>query len=137
MPTLGIGTLLKRGDGGNPETFTTVPNVKSISGPSTENDEVDITTHSSTGGYREFVTTLSDPGTVEFDMIYEPTDTQHIGIRTDFNNKTKRNWQIVLPGAAQTISFAAYVQAMPLEFPTDDVITMKVTLRLSGPPTFS
>jgi predicted secreted protein len=133
------GTLLKRGDGGAPETFTTVPEVRSISGPTMETDEADVTTHSSaaSGAFREFILTLIDAGTVEFDINYVPTDAIHLGLRNDFLNRTKRNFQLVLPGAVQTISFAAYVKTIPFEFPVDDAITQKLTLRCTGAPTFS
>lgn len=133
------GTLLKRGDGGSPETFTTVPEVRSISGPSMETDEAEVTTHSSAaaGAFREFILTLIDAGQVEFDINYVPSDPVHQGLRSDFLARTKRNWQIVLPGSIQTISFAGYVKSMPFEFPVDDAITQKLTIRCTGAPTFS
>lgn len=133
------GTLLKRGDGGAPETFTTVPEVRSISGPSTETDEAEVTTHSSaaSGAYREFILTLIDAGSIEFDINYVPTDAVHLGLRNDFTGRTKRNWQLVLPGNVQTISFTGYVKTFNLDFPTDDSITAKVSIRLTGQVTFS
>lgn len=142
MPTQalsGYGTLLKRGDGGGPETFTTVGEVRSISGPSMETDEADVTTHSSAaaGAFREFILTLIDAGSVEFEVNYVPSDPTHIGIRQDFLARTKRNWQIVLPGAIQTISFAGYVKSMPYEFPVDDAMLQKISIRCTGAPSWS
>lgn len=133
------GTLLKRGDGGAPETFTTVPEVQSISGPSTETDEAEVTTHSSAaaGAYREFILTLIDAGSIEFDLNYVPSDAVQQGVRSDFQNRAKRNWQIVLPGNAQTISFTGYVKTFSLEFPTDGPATASVSIRLTGGVTFS
>ena len=133
------GTLLKRGDGGSPETFTTVPEVRSISGPSMETDEADVTTHSSAaaGAFREFILTLIDAGSIEFEINYVPTDPTHLGLRNDFLARTKRNWQLVLPGNVQTISFAGYVKTMPFDFPTGGPITQKMTIRCTGAPTFS
>lgn len=133
------GTLLQRGDGGGPETFTTVPEVRSISGPSLETDEAEVTTHSSAaaGAFREYILTLIDAGTIEFEINYVPSDPVHIGIRTDFLNRTKRNWKLILPGSIQTISFTGYVKTMPLNFPVDDAIMANVTIRLTGAPTFS
>jgi predicted secreted protein len=135
----GYGTLLKLGDGGGPETFTTVGEVRSISGPSMETEEIDVTTHSSAaaGAFREFILGLIDAGTVEFDINYVPADATHISLRTIFLARTKRNWQIVLPGSVQTISFAGYVKTMPFEFPVDDAITAKISIRCTGAPTFS
>lgn len=133
------GTLLKRGDGGSPETFTTVPEVRSISGPSMETDESDVTTHSSAaqGAFRQFILTLIDAGTIEAEMNYVYSDPVHLAIRNDFLARTTRNWQLVLPGAVQTISFTGYVKSLPLDFPVDDAITVKLTIRLSGAVTFT
>ena len=135
----GYGTLLKRGDAGSPETFSTVGEVRSMSGPSMETDEIDVTTHSSAaaGAFKEFIMGLIDAGSIEFDTNYVPSDPTHIGLRNDFLNRTKRNWQIVLPGAIQTISFAGYVKSMPFEFPVDDAIMQKISIRCTGAPTFS
>lgn len=135
----GYGTLLKRGDGGSPETFSTVGEVRSMSGPSMETDEIDVTTHSSAaaGAFKEFIMGLIDAGSIDFDTNYVPSDPTHIGLRNDFLNRTKRNWQIVLPGAIQTISFAGYVKSMPFEFPVDDAIMQKISIRCTGAPTFS
>lgn len=135
----GYGTLLKRGDGGAPETFTTVGEVRSISGPSMETDEADVTTHSSAaaGAFKEYILTLIDAGSVEFETNYVPSDPTHIGLRSDFLARAKRNWQIVLPGAVQTIGFSGYVKSIPFEFPTDDAITQKISIRCTGAPTFS
>lgn len=133
------GTLLKRGDGGVPETFTTVPEVRSISGPSMETDEADVTTHSSAaaGAFREFILTLIDAGSIEFEINYVPTDPVHIALRNDFLARTKRNWQLVLPGNVQTISFSGYVKTAPFEFPIDGPVTQKLTIRCTGAPAFS
>lgn len=51
-----------------------------------QTDEADVTTHSSaaSGAFREFILTLIDAGTIEFDINYVPTDSVHIGIRNDF-----------------------------------------------------
>lgn len=133
------GTLLKRGDGGAPETFTTVGEVKSISGPTVEVDTIDVTTHSSaaSGAYREFIPSLINPGEVEFEINYVPSDVTHTGLRNDLVNRTKRNWQVVLPTAIQTISFAGYVMRLPFEFPTDEVAKATVTIKITGAVTFA
>jgi predicted secreted protein len=135
----GYGTKLKMGDGGGPETFTEILEVGDIDGPSPEWDEVEVTTHSSAvaGRYKEFLTTLIDSGEVSFPINYVPSDATHIALRTVFLAGTKRNWQIVLPGNVQTISFAAYVKSGPLKFPTNEQIMQELTLRISGAITFS
>jgi hypothetical protein len=135
----GYGTLLKRGDGGSPEVFSTVGEVRNISGPTMEVGEAEVTTHSSAaaGSFREFVATLIDAGQIEFEVNYNPSDATHQGIRSDLLNRRTGNWKIVLPGGIETVTFSAFVKSAPYEFPTDDVIKQKITLRVTGAPVWS
>lgn len=135
----GYGTLLKRGDGLSPEVFTTIAEVKNVQGPSMEVGETEVTSHDSAlaGAFREFRATLIDGGTVEFDVNYVPSAATHQGLRNDLLNRTVRNFKIVLPGNIETISFAAFVKSAPYEFPTDDMIKQKITLRVTGTPVWS
>lgn len=135
----GYGSLLKRGDGATPEVFSNVGEVRSISGPSMEVSEEEVTTHASAaaGAFREFIATLIDAGQMEFEINYVPSDSTHVGLRSDLLGRVKRNFKLVLPGNIETISFTAFVKQAPYEFPTDGVIKQKVTLRITGAPTWS
>lgn len=133
----GKGTQIKRSDSGAPPTFTAIYGVGTISFNGMEFDEADITTHGSSGKFREFLLTLADPGTLEFPINYDPTEPTHIGLRNDLFNATIREYQIVLPGAIETITVSGYVKAGPFEYPTDGPIMQNVTIRLTGQPQFS
>jgi hypothetical protein len=101
--TSGFGTTFKRGDGGGPETFTTIAEVVGISGPSLKLETIDVTNMDS-NGWREKIPTLKDAGEVQLDMNYLPANaTQNYtqGLLADFNNRTLRNFKVVYsnPGA--------------------------------------
>ena len=68
---IGHGTLLQRGDGGDPETFTTVAEVLNISGPSLSRDTIDVTTMDSPDEWIEFIAGLNDVGEITFDLVYD------------------------------------------------------------------
>ena len=93
------GIFLKRGDGGAPETFTTLKEVKDIQGPNISTDVIEVTTHSSAaiGAGKEKLATLIDWGEVTFDLNFIPSDTQHKAIRQDCLDRVKRNFQMVYP----------------------------------------
>ena len=74
MAISAFGTLLKVGDGGGTEVFTTIAEVKEISGPSISVDTVELTTHSSSGAWKEYLPTLIDAGEVTFDVNFIPTN---------------------------------------------------------------
>lgn len=142
MPSEGIraqGTLLKMGDGGGTEVFTTIAEVKNISGPSMSRDTFDLTTHSSTGSWREFGTGLKDAGEVSFDINYVPTNATHrlsTGVLGDFNSGVRRNYQLVFPNAgATTWSFSGFVTSFETSAPVDDLLGASITIKLTGAPT--
>ena len=51
---VGLGTLLKIGDGASPETFTAIAEVKDITGPNMSMEFAEFTHQQSTDGYREY-----------------------------------------------------------------------------------
>lgn len=143
MPTLAVsshGTLLKIGNGGSPtETFTTIAEVKDISGPSVALATEEVTSHDSSG-WREFIPTLKEAGEVSFDVNFNAAATQGFsgGLYNDLLNRTRRNFQIVLPTTtAKTGSFAAYVTGFELTAPVEGVLGASITLMIDGQVTWA
>lgn len=137
-----FGTLLKVGDGGSPtESFTTIAEVFNIGGPSLSLDPIEITNHSSTGGWKEFVGGLLDGGEVSFDINYDPVGATHdasTGLIADMVARTQRNFQLVFPDTGNTTwSFTALVTAFEPSEPVDDKLAASVTLKLTGQPTLA
>jgi len=133
------GTLLKAGDGAGSESFTTVGEVMDISGPSIALAVEEVTSHDS-AGWREFVPTLKEIGEVTFTINFNAGATQGFaaGLYLDMINKTKRNFQIVIPTtSAKTGSFAAFVTAFPLDLPVEGVIRADITLQGTGAITWA
>jgi predicted secreted protein len=134
-----IGTLLKMGDGGSPETFTTIAEVLSIRGPSLSSDTIDVTNHDTSNGYREFIMGLQDGGEVTFSINYQPTAPTHnatSGLLKAYDAKTKKNWRLVFPDAGGTTwNFAGVVRTFSVNAPIDAQLTADVTIKVSGKPT--
>ncbi len=130
------GTLLKIGDGAGSETFTTIAEVKDISGPSYELAVEEVTNHDS-AGWREYIPTLLDVGEITFDINYYSATTQD-QLETDLRAKTKRNWKLVFPlpaSGTDTRAFAAYITGIELQAPVEGVLSMSLTLRPVGADT--
>lgn len=134
-------TLLKRGDGGGPETFTTIAEVTNIQGPKLKTDVKDVTSHSSPNATHEKLPTLKDGGQVQFDLnfiIQNSTQSYTSGILLDWYNRTKRNFQLVFPDAGVTTwAFSAFVIAFESKAPVDDKLSATCTLELTGTPTLA
>lgn len=141
MTISAFGTLLKIGDGGDPENFTTIANVYDIRGPELELRTAEVTSHSSTGGWAEYVGTILDGGQVTFDIGYDPADSTHdatTGLINDMENRTSRNFKVVFPDTGNTEwSFTALVTGFAPDAPVDGELRASVTLKITGQPTLA
>lgn len=125
------GTALKIGDGASPEVFTTIPQVTSIDGPTTSNDEIDVTHLGSTS--REFEPALPDQGEITCEMEWDENDTVHAGLRTKFNATTTHNFQLVNAASPlNTYSFAGFIKSLQMSFGIDDVVRVTMAVRITG-----
>lgn len=137
-PKAAFGTLLKIGNGATVEVFSTVLGVRNLGGPEYALETIDVTHHSSASSYRETVASFLSAGTVNFDLLYDSADTQHLQLFTDFSARTLRNFQVLFTDTGtSTHSFSAYISQMSLSAPIDDAVTMSVVLTVSGAATRS
>jgi len=65
--TAGVGTIFQRWSG---SAWVAIAEINSITGPSMSRDTIDVTSLSSTGGYREFIGGFRNPGTVQLSMNF-------------------------------------------------------------------
>lgn len=128
------GTQIQSGnEDGPPETFTAIPSVGTITGPSDEFEEIDVTTHDSPGGSRELVAGLRDFGELSFEIMWDPEDPLHARLASDAEARKVRTYHLVLPNTAQsTFTFEAFVKGRPGELPVDGVAKQNITLRITG-----
>ena len=136
-----FGTLLKIGDGGAPESFTTIAEVKDIGGPKLKSNTAEVTNHSSTDGWLEKIGTILEAGQVTFKINFVPTATTHsfsTGLIKDFVARTKRNFKLVFPDTgATTWSFTAIVTGFEPSEPVNGPLEADVTLDITGKPTLA
>jgi predicted secreted protein len=140
--TIGKGTLLKIGNGVSPETFTAIAEVKDITGPALSVEFADFTHQESPSGYREFKSTFKDSGNMTFAVNFLPDNTTQgfssAGLLKDYEAGTLRNFQLLFPDTGATLaSFAAYVANLQPSAPLNGPLAMNVTLRITGPVTWS
>ncbi len=136
---LGWGALIQYWDGA---AYVTVAEAQSISGPSLTADDIDVTNHDSSGGFKEYISGLKEGGNVTFNGNLVPEDATHQVIIDDQKSGLRRDWRIVAPTAElianrETITFVGYVQSCNFEFPTESQMTYSLTLKIAGEPTIS
>lgn len=136
-----FGTYLKIGDGGTAETFATIAEVLDISGPELTQEVEDVTSHDSTEGWVERIGTLLDGGAVSFKINFIAAHATHsasAGLLNDLQDRTKRNFQLVIPAASSTTwSFAALVTKASFAFPVKGAQQADIELMISGKVTLA
>lgn len=136
----GYGTYLKIGDGGGPESFTTIAEVMDIKGPGFSLKTAEVTGQSSTGGWDEFIGTILSGGEVTFDMNWINDNTQNYsaGLLQDMVGRTLRNFQLVW---SQLSNLTWTLPALVVKFDPDSSVAgqlkVSVTLKISGQPTLA
>lgn len=83
------------------DTFTVIGQVESISGPSLEKSNVDVTDLASTA--KEFLSDLPEPGSLDFSIFLDGGDTMHQTLFADAAAQARfRNVQITLNDGGTT-----------------------------------
>lgn len=94
----GRGVAFQIGDGGSPETFTAVANVASIGLTGRSAEEIDFTHLLSDGGFREFRQGFKDPGSINLELHFDPTNATHQNLLTKFLSGDTFVWRIDYSG---------------------------------------
>lgn len=126
------GIVIAIGDGATPtEAFTTIPEVKSFSGPGGSASVIDVTDLQSAA--KEKRMGLQDEGQLTLSINYIPDNAVHQGLRTDRANQTKRNFRMTFTDTGATVwDFAAFVTGFSVSGGVDGVVEASVTLEISG-----
>lgn len=134
-----IGTLLQYGNGTSPESFTTIANVTSITGPSLAATVVDVTTMSTLDAWRQKLVTLKDGGDVSFDLIWIPSSAALKAILQLFNTRGQGSagipidFRLVFPDVGgTTYSFSGFFSKFGFTEAVADVVRAKVDITITG-----
>lgn len=123
----GVGALMRYYTGA---AWAAIGEVTNISGPTMAKETHDVTSLASTGGYREFITGLKDPGSVTFTMWFNRAD--YGAMKTLFESETIQNFELILDDLEKTtLEFQGYVTELPLEVP-EGPMSCNVTIKISG-----
>ena len=129
------GTLIKLGDGTSPEVFTTVGQVRSISGPTTTATVQDVTTHSTAGNWMEKLAVLIDPGSLSFPINYDSADATHqfaTGLWDLLVNLTVRGFRCVFPASIGYLQMDGMVTGHGFDCPVDNVLQANIEVTIFG-----
>lgn len=134
------GTLLGIGNGigGASVSYTTVPEMMKLQGPSIKFDLLDVSSHDSVGYFREFVPGLADGHEISGEANWRPSNTVHKGIRVDSYARTNRDFQLVFPDVSDnTVKVQTYIQSFAPSADIGAVLRAALSLKITGQPAWS
>lgn len=141
---LGYGSTISVQTVVSPSTYTPIAQVAKIGGFSLKRDEKEVTTHDSPNFYKEFLGAFKDPGTIQVELIWDPTITTHgaqaFGFKGLYDSSNVVSFKITVngPSPVPTWTFNAFI----IEFKTGDLtpdnpVMATATLRITGAPTLA
>lgn len=129
----GFGTQLKIGG-------TAIVELQDVSGPSLSLETIEVTSHSSLDGWKEYIAGLLDAGEVSFDINYVPTAATHKnasgGLLYLLGQRSLQAFTLVFPDSTSW-TFNAFVTSFEPSAPVQDKLTASITLKLAGKPTLA
>jgi predicted secreted protein len=127
MPQVGKGTVVRLWNGASWEQ---IAEVKSIGGIGGSRNTIDTTTLD-TEDYRTFIGGLRDNG--ELSLTLNWSRSVDSTFRTSFESDANDEWEVVLPDDDVTsFQFEGTITNLSMNIPIDDLITMDVTIKISG-----
>lgn len=116
--------------------LTPIAKLTSITGVEVTADEIDVTAHDSSNGYREYVQGLRDSGSVSIEGLFT-SDASQIALKTLFDSGDSVAMKIDFPASAGEWSFNGFVTGLSTDAPMDGAITFSATIKVTGKPTLS
>lgn len=111
-----------------------VGEVRDIDGPGDTTDEFEVTNQDSTGGYKEFVPTLQDGGTLTADMNLIPGDAGQAALTDLKHDRTITDWRVRVPSDPVTaVYFEGFLNDLSYAFPLNGAATRSLGIRVTGP----
>lgn len=130
----GIGTILQVQISA---VYTAIPQVMNVTPPQIEMGDVETTHLGSTG--RERCATIIDPGTVKFDLEFNPANSVHMQLWTFAQAGTEVNWKVILPDSgACEVGFVGFIKNFGVDaIEVGGVVKIPVTVQVTGLPTIT
>jgi len=116
-------------------SYTTMEEVKAISGPEQTVATVDVTNQSSPDNYREWIPTLIDGGSVTFPVNYNPDNTEQNAALTILQARTLTYFQLTIGSTGKAFHWKGYFVKFGGNWPVDNVAAIDVEIKITGPVT--
>ena len=129
-PMSGVGTRFLRWNSST-TAWEAIAHVRNITGPGMTKAFIDITSLDSTGGYREFIMGFKDAGQLTMNVLY--TRDGYEALKTDYEDDEAKFYCVeIADDDVTSLVMEGFVTEIPLTIPTDEAMTMDVTIKITG-----
>jgi hypothetical protein len=99
---------------------------------------VDVLSHDSASGYREFLDTgVRELGEFPITVLWDDTQTTHAAVLTAFGSTSAVSMSVLDPAGQETIAFSAFVRQISRVAKIPDAYKATITIRPTGAPTIT
>ena len=120
-----------------PSSNDAIGDLTGISGPTMSAEDIDVTSHDSTGAYREYVTSFLDAGEISLEGNLMSGGGAEDMVDA-FNDRAKQSFEILFPTTdGLSWKFDGYVTGVETDAPYDDKASFSATVKVTGAPTLS
>lgn len=128
------GLSFKIGDGGDPETFTTVGEVYNVSGIGVSKEQIKVSSFDSTSNHEYIAAYLADGAEITVDCNLILSETQQTAMLAKVDASENGNVEFALTNGTETLTFgfnAAFL-GYTVTPAFEDRNTLSFTLKISG-----
>jgi hypothetical protein len=133
-----LDSYLSVGDAASPNLYTEIAEVIEMNGPDQSAEEIDVTHLRSTSGYREFLPSFKQGGTLNCVANYIPGNATHAsgadGLRGLFTSRDIRGWKRTFSDGTEEF-FDGYVSAFSTPLAVGVQSKLNFSVRVTGPVT--
>jgi predicted secreted protein len=118
-------------------SYVSLPETLSITTPTPDSEDIDVTSLDSLGGYREFIQGFKTAGEFSFTGNFIPGSASQTALQGAYSAGTTYGWKILLPSGSVLCSFAGNVKKyQPTGFEAGSQVKYECTVKVTGAVTW-
>lgn len=125
------GTKIEYSANVSPASYTEIPHVRSISGPSETSDELEFTHLRSLGGRREYIQSFRDSDDLTLEMNYLAGNAVQAALRDAYESGDTLIFKVTYPDNGTAI-FNGFVKARTTPAAVAELLVFNIVVRISG-----
>jgi predicted secreted protein len=130
------GTILAYLSATGPDVYSTIPGVQDFDFPLGEKEEIDVTSHDSSGNYDETVLGIATRAAFDVPIVWDGTNTHHAALVTRHGADTATTFKITAKDT-KTYTFSGLIKNISLSFPVRGAQVASVSIKPTGATTIA